>query len=529
MKARLKFCGAAGTVTGSCYLVETAGTRFLIDCGMFQGTKTIRALNYGSFPFDPKDLDFVLLTHAHIDHSGLLPKLYKAGYTGPTYMTEPTRDLLRVMLPDSAFIQEMDVKHLNRRNRQRGRPEVVPIYNRKDAHDCQRHFRTLDYEEWHDFGGIRVKYWNAGHILGSSSIEVEIPSDDPNENSLRMLWSGDLGPDHKLFHPDPDASIDYDYVVCESTYGGRRRGTLTAEERRNILGGEIRDAMKNNGLLLIPTFAVERSQELIADILILQQTGQLPQIPVFLDSPLAIKATEVFQQHAHDLEDISGHLDHLQSAHVTFTESVDDSKRLNRIRSGAIIMAGSGMCDAGRIRHHIKNHMWHSTTTLLLVGYQAHGSLGRLLLDGAKKVRIQGEEIQIRGEVRRIEAYSGHADEKELLDWIAERKPIRHGLFLTHGEQQAAEALKKALVEQGMPRERIVVPSLDDEIDLSRKGAPDRFEKVSHRVTREALSHLDSHNEYAQLQIMLKEAFESAADDKARKALTRKLKRALED
>ena len=528
MDVTLKFCGAAGTVTGSCYLIKTAGHQFLIDCGMFQGTKTIRALNYDLFPFVPKEIDFVLLTHAHIDHAGLLPKLFKQGFKGPVYMTEPTRDLLGAMLPDSGHIQEMDVKHLNRRNVRQGKPEVEPIYTRKDAEECQRFFTPVDYETWLDISGIRVKYWNAGHILGSSSIQLEVPSDKPDEPPLRLLWSGDLGPNHKLFHPDPEASTDYDYVICESTYGGRTRPVVTSKQKRQILLDEIKKALGNNGMLLIPAFAVERTQELLADILILQQSGQLKNVPIFLDSPLAIKATEVFRKHADALEDVADHLDEINTEHIHFTESVEESKAINRIKSGAIVMAGSGMCDAGRIRHHIKNHMWRSNTTLLLVGYQAEGSLGRLLLNGARKVRIQGEEISIRGTVRQIETYSGHADESELLDWIRERKPIRHGLYLCHGEQDAAEALKSALIEDGFNENLVTIPSIDDEVRLSRKGKPDYFENVKHRIKKQDLVGWDAHNEFAELQIDLKEAFDKLADEKARRALARRIKRAME-
>nr|WP_321463519.1 MBL fold metallo-hydrolase [uncultured Cohaesibacter sp.] len=528
MDVKLKFCGAAGIVTGSCYLVQTAGHKFLVDCGMFQGTKSVRALNYDGFPFDPAEIDFVLLTHAHIDHSGLLPKLFKQGFSGPVYMTEPTRDLLAAMLPDSGHIQEMDVMNLNRRNARRGKPLIEPIYTQQDAFACQVNFQSVPFEEWLTIEGIRAKFWNAGHILGSSSIALEIPSDDPDEQSLRLLFSGDLGPDHKLFYPDPAASSDYDYVISESTYGGRKRPDVTPEEKRQILLEEIQIGLKDNGLLLIPSFAVERTQELLADILILQHTGQLHEVPVFLDSPLAIKATEVFVKHAGDLEDIGDFVNKLDTSRIRFTETVEESKALNRIKSGAIIMAGSGMCDAGRIRHHIKNHMWRTNTTLLLVGYQAEGSLGRLLINGAQKVRIQGEEIRIRGKVRQIETYSGHADGDELVEWILERQPIRHGLYLCHGEQEASEALKAELIEKGLPEKLINVPAIDDEVRLSIKGVPEFSPNIKHRIIQSEVSSWDAHNEFAELQIDLKEAFDKLADEKARKALARRIKRALE-
>ena len=302
-----------------------------------------------------------------------------------------------------------------------------------------------------------------------------------------------------------------------------------SEEKRQILLDEIRQALSGEGLLLIPSFAVERTQELLADILILQQRGELRNVPIFLDSPLAIKATEVFKKHAASLEDVADHLDDINTEHIRFTESVEESKAINRIKSGAIIMAGSGMCDAGRIRHHIKNHMWRTNTTLLLVGYQAEGSLGRLLMRGARKVRIQGEEIHIRGNVRQIETYSGHADENELIDWIRDRKPIRHGLYLCHGEQEASEALKAALVADGMNEALISIPTIDDEVRLSRAGRPDFFDNVKHRLKKSDMAGWDAHNEFAELQIDLKEAFEQLADEKSRRALARKIKRALDE
>ena len=269
----IKFCGAAGTVTGSCYWLRTEGGQILIDCGMFQGPKSLKELNYEPFPFDPKDISAVLLTHAHIDHSGLIPKLISGGFRGNVYMTEPTKDLLSYMLPDSGYIQEIEVEQLNRRNAERGRASVNPIYTREDAIKAQRRFRTTEYQSWIDLTPtIRARYWNAGHILGSASIEMEIETADPKKTVLRLLFSGDIGPEHKLFHPDPDAPSDIDYLICESTYGGRIRDKLSVEERRTVLAKEVRGAIDNGGVLLIPSFAVERTQELLADLSWLMNT-----------------------------------------------------------------------------------------------------------------------------------------------------------------------------------------------------------------------------------------------------------------
>ena len=375
---------------------------------------------------------------------------------------------------------------------------------------------------------IRVKYWNAGHILGSASIEIEIPHGKPEASCLRLLFSGDLGPDHKLFHPDPDASKDFDYVICESTYGGRRRIHASPGKRRQILAREVKDALKGNGILLIPSFAVERTQELLADLIILQQQGLLSNIPIFIDSPLAIKATRVFERHAAELEDIGEELSLMNTSNIRFTETVDESKAINRFKSGAIIMAASGMCEAGRIRHHLKNHLWRRQASVLIVGYMAKGTLGRLLVDGVKKVKIQGEDIDVNATIRKIDIYSGHADESELIDWILERRPIRKKLFLTHGEKEAAEALQKALIQKGFSPDHLVIPSLDDEIDLADHGKAGKFVDAPHRISADALSGLDWHNDLAQLQLDLKDAFEKSADKRTRQILHRKIRQALD-
>ena len=340
----LSFCGAAGTVTGSCYWMQTERCQFLVDCGMFQGSKTLKELNYGAFPFDPAEIDFLLLTHAHIDHSGLIPKLVKHGFSGPIFATEGSFDLLSYMLPDSAFIQEMEVERLNRRNAQRGKPTVEPMYTREDVDAALKAFSNVAYETWREVGdGVRARFWNAGHILGAASIEVEIATGQRDRRVCRLLFSGDIGPEHKLFHPDPEAPNNFDYVCCESTYGGRSRIDATPEKRRQVLAHEVMAALKRGGNLLIPVFAVERTQELLLDLSVLFDRGELPKVPVFLDSPLAIKATKVFAKNARYLEDTDQVPDLFRRSNIRFTESVEESKMIGRFHGGAIIMAGSGM------------------------------------------------------------------------------------------------------------------------------------------------------------------------------------------
>lgn len=528
MAISLRFCGATRTVTGSCFLLRTPQVSFLVDCGLFQGHKTLKQLNYGAFPFDPEGIDFVLQTHAHIDHSGLLPKLWKSGFKGPVFMTRATRDLLSFMLPDSGHIHEMDVENLNVRYARRDKAQVEPIYTQGDAEACQENFRTVEYATWTEVGeGVRARYWNAGHILGSASIEIEIATGREDQRFLRLLFSGDIGPEHKLFQPDPDAPANFDYVVCESTYGGRKRTRANAEERRTRLAHEVKQALRAERMLLIPLFAVERTQELLSDLTRLQQSGAIPPVPIFLDSPLAIRITKVFQQHAADLEELDKRPSLLANPNFRFAESTDESKAIDRIGGGAIILAASGMCDAGRIRHHLKRWLWSEKATVLLAGYQAQGTLGRMLADGIEAVTIQGDEIKVRAAIRQIDLYSGHADGAELLDWISKRQPVRRAVFLVHGEDAEVNALRDALIGTGMPAGRVIAPVLDDELELLGEGPAPRSRPVPRRLQPEVIGRADWHNDLAQFTLDLRDAFEHAADDRARAVLMRRLRRSL--
>lgn len=525
----LNFCGAAGTVTGSCYWMQTGRCQFLVDCGMFQGSKTLKELNYGRFPFDPAKIDFVLLTHAHVDHSGLVPKLVKHGFRGQIFTTGGTFDLVSFMLPDSAYIQESEVERLNHRNQQRGKAPVEPIYTARDVEATLKLFSVVDFETWREVGdGVRARFWNAGHILGSASIEIEVATDQSAPRVARLLFSGDIGPQHKLFHPDPDAPENLDYVCCESTYGGRKRVEATPERRRQILAHEVTAAMKRGGNLLIPAFAVERTQELLLDLTLLFDSGKLPKIPVFLDSPLAIKATKAFLKNAGELEDVERVPDLFRRPNIRFTESVEESKVIGRFTGGAIVVAGSGMCDAGRIRHHLKQNLWRDNATVMLVGYQAPGTLGSLLAQGASAVKIQGEDVRVNATIRQIDVYSGHADGDQLLDWLKGRQPVKGAIFLTHGEEEALEALRDGLVAGGVPEERVVIPQLDDVVDLSAGEGRLQFRPMPHRLARESLRGRDWHNDLAEFSLDLRERLDLAADDRARGVILRRVMRALE-
>jgi metallo-beta-lactamase family protein len=530
MSVTIRFCGAARTVTGSCYLFETRSGRFLVDCGLFQGQKTLKELNYGTFPFHPVDIDAVLLTHAHIDHSGLLPKLVRNGFTGRILATRGTIDLCSWMLPDAGNIQESEVAALNRRNTARGRAEVTAIYTQADAIASLQSFSPVDYEKWVEvIPGVRARYWNAGHLLGSASIEIEFAADDTAQKPLRLLASGDIGPDAKLLQPDPDAPAGFDYVISESTYGDRERPPITPDARRARLAAEVRDAAARKGALLIPAFAVERTQELIVDLVDLMERQEVPEAPIFLDSPLAIHATEVFRQHASSLDptiDVGGLL---SSPRLRFTETVEESKRIARLTGFHIIIAASGMCDAGRIRHHLRNWLWNARATVLLVGFQAQGTLGRFLADGVKAVRIQGNEIKVAAKIRSIDDYSGHADGSELARWIAARRPIQRGLFLVHGEEPATAGLAERVSERIIPAARVFQPLLDDIYELSTAMPTPLDAAHRRRLAPEAVVALDWHNDMSRLVLDINERIEAAADDRARGVVIRRLRRALEE
>ncbi len=526
MAPQLTFHGAARAVTGSCFRLDCPGGQVLFDCGLFQGSKTEKELNYRPFPFEAAEISAVVLSHAHIDHSGLLPKLVKAGFKGAIHATPATIDLAGVMLPDSAHIQEFEVEHLNRRRARHGDRPVEPIYTGQDAEACLKRFRPERYGRWFQVvQGVRARFWNAGHLLGSASIEVEIAN---GEQPLRLLFSADIGPDAKLLQPDPQGPNGLDYVICEATYGDRIREATTNERRRKELRDEVQAAVHPNGALLIPSFAVERAQELIADLCELMIAGELPEIPIYIDSPLATKATRVFARHARELEDGVRLRQAIGSRHVHFTQSVEQSIALDRVHGFHIVIAASGMCEAGRIRHRLKNWIWRDEATVLLVGFQAKGTLGRILQDGARTVRIQGDSYEVRAQIRSLDLYSGHADAQELVDWVRERLPIRCNVFLVHGEEAAIEALAGRLSQIVDPG-RILRPVLDEAFELTRAGAGRVAGAPAPRIRPEQVARLDWHNDVSRLYLDIDEALAGAADERARNLLIRKLRRALDE
>ena len=471
--ATLTFCGAAGTVTGSCSRLDTKNNSFLIDCGLFQGNKTAVKLNYEPFPFEANQQDFLILTHAHIDHSGLIPKLVNQGFNGYIYCTQATGELLDYLLRDGAAIQQSNTDRKNRKNKRRGLPEVEPLYTTADAEAALALIKTVGYEEWFSPAeGIEVRYWNAGHIIGSASAEVKISGEAGDGCPLRLLFSGDLGPDEKVFHPEPDAPEGYDYIICESTYGNRDRDDYTLEGRREALKKELVDGIALGGNVVIPAFAVERSQELLHDIGVMLENGELKDATVYLDSPLASKVTRVFQKHAAQLDDMGVSPEKLfKHKQFRIIQSVEDSKKLNQVPSGAIIISASGMCDAGRIQHHLKANIWREDCTVLLVGYQSPGTVGSFIQNGFDEIRIHGQNFKLRANVRRLGNYSAHADQGELIGWIHERSPIIGGLFLNHGEDKSRETLREFHIEDGIDGDKIHCPHFDESFELTASCA----------------------------------------------------------
>jgi metallo-beta-lactamase family protein len=442
------------------------------------------------------------------------------------------------MLPDAGHIQETEVAQLNRRNRRRGRDTVEPIYTAEDAERTLVLFRTVEYGAWQEpMPGLRARWWNAGHMLGSASIEMEIATPG---GVMRVMVSGDIGPDVGSFQRDPEGPTHgLDHVIVESTYGDEDRPSITPAERRAALAKLVEGAARKGGALLIPIFAVERAQEVMLDLVTLLRAKQIPPSEIHLDSPLAQRATQVFVKHAALLEDGAAVRAALADRHIHHVEDWRQSAELARQDGYRIILAGSGMCEAGRIRGHLTAKLWDARTTVALVGFQAAGTLGRLLQDGADRVRIQGEPIRVGARITKVEGYSGHADGPELGRWVAARGPVSGGVFLVHGEEEATEGLAKRVVGRGVVAEAAVIrPTLDEWFRLEPGKPPEREARDpkarDSRDTRrrgeaaERIGQPDWHNQRAALLLQIEEALEQAGDDRTRGALLDRLRLALD-
>jgi metallo-beta-lactamase family protein len=508
--------GAAQTVTGSCFEIAAGRRRMLIDCGLFQGSRSLEALNREPFKFNPRQLTSVLLTHAHLDHSGLLPRVVAEGFSGTIWCTEPTLDLLSVMLPDAAKIEEQETERRNRRADRAGELPIEPLYSIRHVDNLLGLVRTVSLEqEFEPIPGAHARLWNAGHILGAATAEISI-------DGVNLLFSGDLGPEHKSFHLDPTGPRGMDHLFCESTYGDREREPVTIEDRRALLEAEVKKALAKGGNLVIPVFALERTQELLLDLATLMNRGHLSRTPVFIDSPLASRATAVFQRHRHELEDV-GEAEIFRHTSFHFVETVDASMHLKSM-SGAIILAASGMCEGGRIRYHLIDNLPRSDSTILFVGYQAQGTLGRAILEGARRVRISGRDAVVRAEIRRIDSYSAHADRVELIEWMEARRPLHGSLFLIHGEAAATQSLQTELADRFSS---IIQPEIGERYELPA-GAPARRLSTGRPEIRRALGR-DWQNEYADFAANLKRNLQRIADSEQRELAVKQMRAILDE
>lgn len=442
----LTFCGAAGEVTGSSYLFEVGSARFLVDCGMFQGGRELAALNSRPWPFAPRDLDFVVLTHAHIDHSGLLPRLARDGYSGPVYATPATRDLVGVMLPDSAHLQLAEAERAKRRPRP-GRAPFEALYGMDDVERLLALVRPVPYDVERTLApGVRLRFRDAGHILGSAIVELWL---EHSGRTTKVVVSGDLGQPGRPILRDPTPIPDADVLLCESTYGNRDHKPLgpTLDELVEVVN---RTLLEKKGNVLVPAFAVGRTQELLYWFERLSADGRLGPLEVFVDSPMATQVTEITARHFELFDEETARLvrdgrRHGARVTVRHTRSVDESMALNRVSGGAIVLAASGMCDGGRIRHHLRHHLPSPRTTVLIVGYQAQGTLGRRLVDGARTVTIMGDEVAVRAEIATLGGFSAHADQSALLAWLGHCTKPPRATWLVHGEADVAATFADAI------------------------------------------------------------------------------------
>jgi len=436
----ISFLGATGTVTGSKYLLEAGGKKFLIDCGLFQGLKELRLRNWEDFPVDPTSLDAVILTHAHIDHTGYLPKLVQMGFHGNVYATTATADLCAIMLPDSAHLQEEDARYANKKQFSKHSP-ALPLYSTDDAQKALDLFQPLPYGKVVELTPtVTLTYRDAGHILGSAFVDIWVKTGDGEQ---RILFSGDLGRPAQPILRDPHTVFGADYLILESTYGDRLHGH---ENKKRDLARVINESVTRGGILVVPSFAVGRTQELLFTIRELEVEKEIPELPIYVDSPMAINATGVFMKNTqdHDLESKVAQLngiDILKTANLHFTRSADQSKALNNIKNRAIIISASGMVTGGRILHHLFNRLPNPKNTILFIGYQAVGTRGRTILEGAETVKIHGQPVPVHAFIEQISGFSAHADYNEILAWLSNFNEAPKKTFIVHGESGQSRAL----------------------------------------------------------------------------------------
>ena len=509
---KIRFLGAVNGVTGSNHLIQVRGKNIMLDCGMYQGKD--EELNAEEFAINPADIDCLLLSHSHIDHSGRIPLLVKKGFKGAIYCSKPTYELCEIMLLDSAHIQEAESQWKNNKAKRSGRKLVEPLYTQQDALDSMQYFKPVLYDQIINIDeNITVKFNDAGHILGSSIIEIWFKDE---KDTIKLVYSGDIGMREKPILKDP-AQIDRaDYLIMEATYGNRVHENI--EKRTEELINIILKTTKRGGSVIIPSFAVGRTQELIYELNkyydshlneIGTKENELRKIPVYIDSPLAIKATEVFKRNSHafdkEAKDYIMKGDNpLDFENLHFTHSAEESKQLNFLSEPKIIISASGMCDAGRIRHHLKHNLWKKEASIVFVGYQAEGTLGRRLLDGEKCVKLFGEDIMVNAEIYNVEGFSGHADKPALLNWIGSFKEKPGRIFIVHGEKESKESFCIDVKEKF--NIDCIIPEYDVVYEIKKKNLinevvlVDENQKIKDRYIQELLKEVEE----------LKKAFENA-------------------
>ena len=514
---KITFLGATKIVTGSNFLVEAAGKKFLVDCGLYQGKAELEEQNYREFDYNPAEIDFMLLTHAHIDHSGRIPKLYNDGFKGPIYAHKATFDLCQIMLPDSGHIQEMEAEWKNKKRIRKGQPTRGPLYTAEDALKCMEIFVPVKYDEIIQVSeNIYVRFNDAGHMLGSSTIEIWAKEDG---KETKAVFSGDLGNNDIPLLSEPTMIDNCDYLVMESTYGSRLH--IRNDQKAELFLKIVSETIDNGGTVVIPSFAVGRTQEILYEINkikenrhdeeFLREYRTLMKVPVYVDSPLAISATQVFKENMDLFEDeVKEEMERgnnpLEFPGLKFTQTADESKALNESNEPSIIISASGMCDVGRIKHHLKHNIWNPKSTILFVGYQAPGTLGYEIVNGAKKVTIFGEEFAVNARIEYIEGYSGHADQEWLMNFVYSFYNKPKHIFLVHGEEESQEVLRNKILENtGIG---VTIPEygetyqLDDELRIVNRI------KIKKTLTlkNEVLERLEKlKDELADMEVMVKE------------------------
>lgn len=470
---KIKFCGASSGVTGSCHLLTTGSHKVLLDCGQFQGGKAQEALNFEPFPFEPSEIECVILSHAHIDHCGRLPLLVKRGFTGKIYCTDATADLLDVMLKDSGFIHEKDAEWKSKRAARAGKPPVEPLYTYKDACESLKYVEPILYDQQIQINDdMKIVFNDAGHILGSAITELWVKEDDKES---KIVFSGDLGMVDRPILRDPTIIKKADYVIMETTYGNRNHPENSTSIKQLL--DIVLKTTRRGGTVVIPSFAVGRTQELIFEFNKFYEEhsdykDELDKLMVYVDSPMATTATEVFRKNAQVFDEETRDYilrgdNPLDFKNLKFTRSTAESQALNLDKSPKVIISASGMCEAGRIRHHLKHNLWDPRSSVIFVGYQAEGTLGKILVEGTKDVTLFGEEVHVNAEIYNLEGFSGHADQNGLFSWIAGFRQKPKQVFLVHGEEQSKIDFGKLIHEKLDYEPVVVLGNSEYELDMN--------------------------------------------------------------